>query len=101
MIHNPPTAQGYSDQGDSLRPHLPVAQYYQSHDLDVTVDDKSTSAIVPRDDLIVLQAIRECRRKILRAWRLTTRLGFGCLSRAIGGTSRCDQQVGDEGTDGN
>src|ERR1035437_3229581 len=61
MIHNLPTAQGYSDSKGIYSARTAVAQYYQSHDLDVTVEDVYIGNGVSEMITMVLQAFVDDR----------------------------------------
>jgi alanine-synthesizing transaminase len=65
MIHNLPTAQGYSDSKGIHSARTAVAQYYQSHDLDVTVEDVYIGNGVSEMITMVLQAFVDYGNEIL------------------------------------
>jgi alanine-synthesizing transaminase len=65
MIHNLPTAQGYSDSKGIHSARTAVAQYYQSHDLDVTVEDVYIGNGVSEMITMVLQAFVDDGNEIL------------------------------------
>jgi alanine-synthesizing transaminase len=65
VIHNLPTAQGYSDSKGIYSARTAVAQYYQSHDLDVTVEDVYIGNGVSEMITMVLQAFVDDGNEIL------------------------------------
>jgi alanine-synthesizing transaminase len=65
MIHNLPTAQGYSDSKGIHSARTAVAQYYQGHDLDVTPEDVYIGNGVSEMITMVLQAFVDDGNEIL------------------------------------
>jgi alanine-synthesizing transaminase len=65
VIHNLPTAQGYSDSKGIYSARTAVAQYYQSHDLDVGVEDVYIGNGVSEMISMVLQAFVDDGNEIL------------------------------------
>jgi alanine-synthesizing transaminase len=65
MIINLPTSQGYSDSKGIYSARTAVAQYYQSHDLDVTVEDVFIGNGVSEMITMVLQAFVDDGNEIL------------------------------------
>ena len=65
VIHNLPTAQGYSDSKGIYSARTAVAQYYQSHDLDATVEDVYIGNGVSEMISMVLQAFVDDGNEIL------------------------------------
>ena len=65
VIHNLPTAQGYSDSKGIYSARTAVAQYYQSHDLDMTVEDVFIGNGVSEMITMVLQAFVDDGNEIL------------------------------------
>jgi len=65
MIHNLPTAQGYSDSKGIYSARTAVVQYYQSHDLDVSVEDVYIGNGVSEMISMVLQAFVDDGNEIL------------------------------------
>ena len=65
MILNLPTAQGYSDSKGINSARTAVAQYYQSHDLDVSVEDVYIGNGVSEMITMVLQAFVDNGNEIL------------------------------------
>jgi alanine-synthesizing transaminase len=65
VIHNLPTSQGYSDSKGIYSARTAVAQYYQSHDLDVTVEDVYIGNGVSEMITMVLQAFVDDGNEIL------------------------------------
>lgn len=65
MILNLPTAQGYSDSKGIYSARTAIAQYYQSHDLDVTVEDVFIGNGVSEMITMVLQAFVDDGNEIL------------------------------------
>ena len=65
MIHHLPTAQGYSDSKGIHSARTAVAQYYQGHDLDVSVEDVYIGNGVSEMITMVLQAFVDDGNEIL------------------------------------
>ena len=65
MILILPTAQGYSDSKGILSARTAVAHYYQSHDLDVTLDDVYSGNGVSEVITMVLKACVDDGHEIL------------------------------------
>jgi alanine-synthesizing transaminase len=65
VIHNLPMAQGYSDSKGIYSARTAIAQYYQSHDLDVTVEDVFIGNGVSEMITMVLQAFVDDGNEIL------------------------------------
>lgn len=65
VIHNLPQAQGYSDSKGIHTARTAVAQYYQSHDLDVTLEDVYIGNGVSEMITMVLQAFVDDGNEIL------------------------------------